>query len=58
MGFGVGFSYQKIPRTLAKEAERLGLPLVVVPYEVPFIAITKYAFHHRPAAAPVADRRT
>jgi PucR family transcriptional regulator, purine catabolism regulatory protein len=44
LGFGVGFSYQEVPQTIADEAERLEFPVLAVPYDVPFIAITKYAF--------------
>ncbi len=43
LGFGTGFGHGSVPRQLVDEAERLGFPIVVVPYEVPFIAITKAA---------------
>ena len=41
LAFGVGFSWAEPPAALAEEAERLAFPLVTVPYEVPFIALTK-----------------
>ncbi len=41
LAFGVGFGWAEPPEALADEAERLGFPLVTVPYEVPFIALTK-----------------
>ena len=41
LAFGTGFGHDSVPRPLVDEAERLGFPILVVPYEVPFIAITK-----------------
>ena len=41
LAFGIGFSWAEPPAALADEAERLDFPVVVVPYEVPFIALTK-----------------
>ena len=41
LGFGVGFGWAKPPAALVAEAERLGFPVVIVPYELPFIAVTK-----------------
>ena len=41
LAFGVGFGWDEPPEALADEAERLGFPLLTVPYEVPFIALTK-----------------
>jgi PucR family transcriptional regulator, purine catabolism regulatory protein len=41
LAFGVGFGWAAPPRALAEEAETLGFPLLTVPYEVPFIALTK-----------------
>jgi len=43
LGFGVGFGFAEPPQPLVDEAEKLGFPVVVIPYEVPFIAITKDA---------------
>ena len=43
LGFGTGFNHSKLPRALAKEADELGFPLLEVPYETPFIAITEAA---------------
>jgi PucR family transcriptional regulator, purine catabolism regulatory protein len=43
LAFGIGFGHDSVPRPLVTEAERLGFPILVVPYEVPFIAITKAA---------------
>ena len=44
--FGVGFNFAEVPEALAEEADRLGFPVLEVPYEVPFVAITKTAVSH------------
>jgi purine catabolism regulator len=44
LGFGVGFSYSKVPKGVSDAAERLGFPVFEVPYPVPFIAITEAVF--------------
>jgi purine catabolism regulator len=44
LGFGVGFSYAKVPKAVADAAERLDFPTFEVPYPVPFIAITEAVF--------------
>lgn len=36
LGFGVGVNFQHIPRAVVRAGERLGLPIVSVPLEVPF----------------------
>ena len=41
LAFGVGFGWAEPPAALADEAERVGFPLITVPYDVPFIALTK-----------------
>jgi PucR family transcriptional regulator, purine catabolism regulatory protein len=46
LGFGVGFNFAEVPAALASEADRLGFPVLEVPYEVPFVAITKNAVSH------------
>jgi purine catabolism regulator len=46
LGFGLGFGYEEVPKALAAEADRLGFPVFSVPYEVPFIAISKAVFTH------------
>ena len=43
LAFGIGFGHDSVPRQLVDEAARLGFPILVVPYELPFIAITKAA---------------
>jgi PucR family transcriptional regulator, purine catabolism regulatory protein len=44
LGFGVGLGYAAVPPAVVAEADRLAFPVFAVPYEVPFIAITKAAF--------------
>ena len=44
LGFGTGFSVKKLPKALIDEASERGMPLFEVPYEMPFIAITEFAF--------------
>jgi DNA-binding PucR family transcriptional regulator len=46
LGFGIGFGFAEIPQPLLEEADKLSFPVLVVPYEVPFVAITKTAFTH------------
>src|SRR5688500_5013544 len=41
LAFGVGFGWAEPPDALVREAERLDFPILVVPYAVPFIALTK-----------------
>jgi purine catabolism regulator len=36
LGFGVGVNFAQIPRAIVKTAEQVGLPVVIVPLEVPF----------------------
>ncbi|MGO3148108.1 MAG: PucR family transcriptional regulator [Leucobacter sp.] len=40
---GVGLRWDRIPPTLVEACEHLGLPLIRVPYDTPFIAITRAA---------------
>lgn len=42
VGFGVGIWLDAVPPAMLDEADRRGLPLFTVPYEVPFIAVTRY----------------
>jgi purine catabolism regulator len=44
LGFGLGFSHTRTPKSLIAAAEQAGLPLFEVPYPVPFIAITEAVF--------------
>jgi purine catabolism regulator len=46
LGFGVGFGFAEVPHALVEEANRLGFPVLAIPYDTPFIAITKTAFTH------------
>jgi purine catabolism regulator len=42
VGFGLGIWLDRVPPAMVAEADQRSLPLFTVPYEVPFIAITKY----------------
>ncbi len=41
LGFGTGFSFDKVPPALVRVAEEYDFPLFEVPYHIPFIAITE-----------------
>jgi purine catabolism regulator len=43
LGFGVGLRHEAVPAALAHAAARLRFPLLEIPYETPFVAITKAA---------------
>jgi purine catabolism regulator len=43
LGFGLGLGFAEVPPAVVEEANRLGFAVLTVPYEVPFIAITKAA---------------
>jgi PucR family transcriptional regulator, purine catabolism regulatory protein len=43
LGFGIGFGFPEVPGPVIEEANKLSFPVVSVPYEVPFVAITKAA---------------
>jgi purine catabolism regulator len=45
-GFGLGFGHDTTPPPIVEEADRRGFPVFEVPYEVPFIAISKAVFSH------------
>ena len=44
LGFGLGFTHDKTPRSLITAASQAGFPVFEVPYPVPFIAITEAIF--------------
>jgi DNA-binding PucR family transcriptional regulator len=46
LGFGVGFGFAEVPAPVVEEANKLSFPVLTVPYEVPFVAITKAAVTH------------
>src|SRR5215203_3874290 len=46
LGLGTGFAHEQVPEPLREAAAELGFPLVEVPYEVPFIAVTEKAASH------------
>ncbi len=56
IGFGVGLSHNSVPRATLATAHRTGLPVLEVPYETPFIAITRHVAD-RLAAEHLGDQR-
>ncbi len=44
LGFSLGHSHESAPKALVRAAERAGFPLVELPRDLPFIAITERAF--------------
>lgn len=44
LGFGVGLGYGEVPAAIVDEAAGRGFPVLAVPYEVPFVAITKAVY--------------
>jgi DNA-binding PucR family transcriptional regulator len=46
LGFGIGFGFRNVPAAVVDEADKLSFPILSVPYDVPFVAITKTAFAH------------
>ena len=43
LGFGTGFGHETVPQALLDAAEARGFPVLEVPYELPFIAVTEHA---------------
>jgi PucR family transcriptional regulator, purine catabolism regulatory protein len=46
VGFGIGVSLPEVPPAMLAAADEHELPLFTVPYEVPFIAVTRRVAHH------------
>lgn len=46
LGFGVGVAIDQVPAPMLAACDEVALPLVTVPYEVPFIALTRRVSHH------------
>jgi purine catabolism regulator len=44
LGFGVGFGHEGVPKALIEAAVERDFPLVEIPYDTPFIAVTEKAF--------------
>lgn len=51
LGVAVGLRWDRVPPTLVDACERLELPLIRVPYDTPFIAVTRTAARLIEAAA-------
>lgn len=46
LGFSTGVSLDRVPDELMAACEDLDLPLFIVPYEIPFIAVSRRVAHH------------
>lgn len=46
VGFGTGVSLDEVPAAMVAACDDHGLPLFTVPYEVPFLAVTRRVSHH------------
>jgi PucR family transcriptional regulator, purine catabolism regulatory protein len=44
LGFGVGFTHERVPEALIEAAAERDFPLIEIPYDTPFIAVTEKAF--------------
>jgi len=44
LALGVGFGFEVVPRAISTVGDRLGFPVLTIPYELPFIAVTKMGF--------------
>jgi purine catabolism regulator len=44
LGLGVGLGFDAVPNGIVTVADRLGFPVLTIPYELPFIAVTKFGF--------------
>src|SRR3954470_24157123 len=44
LGFGVGFGHERVPEALVQAAVERDFPLLEIPYDTPFIAVTEKAF--------------
>ncbi|MCW3015141.1 MAG: hypothetical protein JWO02_2233 [Solirubrobacterales bacterium] len=44
IGFGVGFAHDRVPTALLQAAQERDFPIIEIPYELPFIAVTEKAF--------------
>lgn len=44
LGFGVGFGHEAVPEALIEAAAERDFPLIEIPYDTPFIAVTEKAF--------------
>jgi purine catabolism regulator len=44
LGFGVGFGHEEVPEALVEAAAERDFPVIEIPYDTPFIAVTEKAF--------------
>src|SRR5690606_31467549 len=46
VGFSTGVTLDRVPDEMVAACDELALPLFVVPYEIPFIAVSRRVAHH------------
>lgn len=57
LGLGLGFGHDEVPEPLRRAADEAGLPVLEIPYAMPFIAVTeRVAFHVLSRTAREAER--
>ncbi|HEY4095944.1 MAG TPA: PucR family transcriptional regulator ligand-binding domain-containing protein, partial [Baekduia sp.] len=44
LGFGIGFGHEEVPAGLVEAAAERDFPIIEIPYDTPFIAVTEKAF--------------
>jgi purine catabolism regulator len=44
LGFGIGFAHEAVPEALIEAAAERDFPIIEIPYDTPFIAVTEKAF--------------
>jgi len=44
LGFGIGFGHESVPAGLVEAAAERDFPIIEIPYDTPFIAVTEKAF--------------
>ncbi|MEY9966431.1 purine catabolism regulator [Streptacidiphilus sp. MAP12-16] len=57
IGFGTGLSHTAVPRALLAAAQGVGLPVLDVPYDTPFIAVGRHVAERIAAERHTAQRR-
>jgi PucR family transcriptional regulator, purine catabolism regulatory protein len=46
LGFGIGVTLDEVPEAMVRACDDVDLPLFTVPYEIPFIAVSRRVAHH------------
>jgi PucR family transcriptional regulator, purine catabolism regulatory protein len=57
IGFALGLGHNEVPAALREAADRCGLPIFTIPYEVPYVAVTEVAMTRLVNEQAAAHRR-